>query len=170
MQTLVSTFDDRARARRAMEQLIADGFDRDDVHLHEASASTTTSRGDAVNERSTGEHDHSFTGEREVALSPHMLEQVSNFFVRLFGHDRPEHNAYTEAMKKGHVCVIVDAQNDERAEHAATVLHHYGAVSCHDTLEGHNPERPGVRMYDRTSQPPLREVVGMSQVEGANHS
>ena len=156
MQTLISCFDDRAAARRAVDRLVASGFAHDDVHLREAADDRIDRTGD----------DHALTGEREVAVGRDVLDSIGHFFVSLFGQDRGEKNAgvYSRAYERGHSLVIVDAQDDERAEAAAAILHECGATGVDDG-EGDDGRdaRPGVRTYAREA-PSLRDLAQQRQL------
>lgn len=176
MQTLVSCFDDRAKARRTFERLEAMGFAREDLHLQDAPAKAAT-RMDKAPTRGAGQSDerelddkamHSV--EHEVAVGPDVFESLGRFFSSLFGRDTAKRQSYEKAVKGGHTMLIVEAHTDHEAEQAALVLHEGGCVNVHDEVSADDAARPGVHRMDRTSQPPLRELVAMSQYEGANHS
>jgi len=157
MQTLISCFDDRAAARRAVDRLVASGFAHEDVHLREAGADDRTVRAD----------EHAFTGEREIAMDRNVLDSIGHFFVSLFGQDRGEKTAgtYSRAHERGHSLVIVDAQDDEQAEAAAVILHESGATDVDDEDLGDDGRaaRPGVRMYAREA-PSLRDLAQQRQL------
>ena len=153
MQTLISVFDDRAAARRAIDQLVASGFDPGDVHLRIADDDRVDQTGD----------DHAFTGEREVALGRNVLDSIGHFFVSLFGQDRGEKAAgtYGNAYNSGNALVIVDAQDDDHAEAAAVILHESGAIDVDDEMA--DASRPGVRLYSREA-PSLRDIAQQRQL------
>jgi hypothetical protein len=179
MQTLISVFDDRQSARRAVEKLVADGFSRRDVHLQEPPAAGVP---DAQAEmRAAAEEDRQnrelgeltmHTPEREVAVDRGVLEAIGHFFTSLMGKDHQRHaGRYSEAVKRGCCVVAVDAKDDAQAEHAAMLLHECGAVDVDDRaqqwkregwegeakLDGRDASRPGVRQFTRDV--PLRDVV-----------
>jgi len=131
MQTLVSAFDDRDAARKAVERLVRAGFTRADVHLRES----------AANEAEPADRG--------------VLESIGHFFVSIFGVDDGQRDAerYTGAMQRGQCVVVVDAKDDSEAETAAAVLHDCGAVDVDD-----QPSR--VQRVDRGEQPRLRDIIG----------
>lgn len=150
MQTLISCFDDRAAARRAVDHLVENGFAHEDVHLREA-----------ADDRTVRADEHAFTGEREIALDRNVLDSIGHFFVSLFGQDRGEKNAgrYRRAHERGHSLVIVHARDDEEAEAAAVILHECGAIDVDDqSPDDASVPRPGVRMYAREA-PTLRNLA-----------
>ena len=166
MQTLISTFDARSRARRAVDKLVKAGFAREDLHLMEAEE----------RERASADPDNRAAGdmtmasaERAIAVDRGALEAVGHFFVSLFGLDLGDEHAtrYSNAVRDGRSVVIVDARDDHEAETAATVLHEAGAVEVDD--EVHAPTTPGVRTFMRESQPPLRELVARRVAQEHEH-
>lgn len=179
MQTLISAFDDRAAAQRAIEKLVKAGFAREDVHLQEAPAAPSA---DDAQAKMVGERTMD-SAEREVAVDRDALTAVGHFFVSLFGLDHHARHAgtYKEAVRRGHSVVVVDALDDAQAEHAATLLHDLGAIDVDERVQewrasgwadeaappagapGLGAPRPGVRVLERGAQPPLREIVGLNQ-------
>ena len=176
MQTLISAFDDTAAARRAVDKLVQSGIAREDIHLQEPDAEPARAV-DPV-DREVGERTMA-SAEREVAVDRDVLTALGHFFVSILGKDHhPRHaKTYSEAVRRGHPVVIVDARNDEEAEHAATMLHHLGAINVDERAQewrasGWTDETPqaddtlpepggnsAVRVFQRASQPPLREIV-----------
>ena len=150
MQTLISAFDDRANARRAVDRLVQSGFSRADVHLHADGQAPQVSDFEGV--RRLGDQPLG-TAEREIALDRGVLESLGHFFVSLFGEDRGEKAAgtYGGAVKRGHSVLTVHASNDQEAESAAVILHECGAteVNDHHAGDGGTDTRPGVRLYER---------------------
>ncbi|HEY8050782.1 MAG TPA: hypothetical protein VIE63_16550, partial [Ramlibacter sp.] len=127
MQTLISVFDDRMAARKAVNRLVQSGFRHDEVHLREA-------------------------GPDVPAPDRGVLDSLGRFFVSLFGKDHGERaaGAYGNAMERGHSVVIVDADDDNEAESAAVTLHECGAIEVEDRdTAGGTPSLPGVRVYHR---------------------
>lgn len=179
MQTLISAFQDRSAARRAVERLVQAGFEREDLHMQEPGSAggpeagtdraATGARGtspadDTRTERELGERTMA-TAEREVAADRTTLEAMGHFLVSLFGADRGEGHArrYGKALDRGHTLVFVDADSDEHAEAAAMILHEQGAVEVDDHDEGRTP-RTGVHLYRRDAQPALRDLALQRQV------
>jgi hypothetical protein len=77
MHTIICTFDDKARAKEAVDALVRAGFARSDLHIEHK---------DAVAERASA-NDHWDSMEREVAVDPHVVTSFGHFFARLFGRD-----------------------------------------------------------------------------------
>jgi hypothetical protein len=166
MQTLISVFDDRSRARKAVDRLVRSGFTYDDVHLKEADelgeAATEEER---AQNREIGERTM-HTAEREVAVDRGVLDSLAHFFVSLFGEDdgKKAADGYRKSVERGHSVVVVDARTDQEAETAALVLHEQGAVDVEDhAMIGGVPARPGVRMYRRDALPTLRDLAKQRQ-------
>lgn len=165
MQTLISAFNDRDAARRAIERLVQAGFDRSDVHLQESSGRmgrNSTGEDDADNREIADRTMRS--AEREIAGDRNAFEAIGHFMVSLFGKDRGEKNAerYGSAVGRGHSLVVVDARNDAEAESAAVILHDCGAVDVDDHEDGRTG-RAGVHMFQRAASPSLRELAYQRQ-------
>ena len=151
MQTLISVFEDRASARKAMDRLVQQGFTRGDMHIHErAAAQRATGEDPGVQELA----DHTMhSAEREIAMDRGVLEGLGHFFVSLFGQDRGEAatGAYGDHVGSGKSVVVIEVRNDGEAEAAAVTLHECGAIEIEDRDGGGggHPVHPGVRMYER---------------------
>ena len=133
MQTLISVFDSRSAARKAVDRLVQSGFPRDEVQLHEAAEP-------AQKELLEIEQD-----DRGV------LDSLGHFFVSIFGEDDGQKAAgtYRGAAQRGHSIVIVDARDDHEAESAAVTLHECGALDVDDRETPNGaPSLPGVRAYE----------------------
>jgi hypothetical protein len=143
MQTLISVFDDRANARKAVDRLMRAGFGHQDIHLREGG------------------------GEEARNTDRGVLDSLGHFFVSLFGEDRGEATArsYRKSIHDGHSVVLVDAHDDGEAETAAVILHEQGAIEVDDQeTEGGTPTRPGVRTYERMAGPTLRDLARQRQL------
>jgi hypothetical protein len=148
MQTLISVFDDRADARKAVDKLVDAGFARDDVHMHEAPAHEPGAQ--EIEEEDRG-----------------MFDSLGHFFVSLFGEDRGEKaaGAYRDSIRDGHSVVMVDAHDDHEAETAAVILHDQGAVEVDDReSDVGTPTHPGVRSYQRESRPTIADMARQRQL------
>ena len=142
MHTVISAFDDRQTAQRAVERLVDAGFARDDVHLQEPTADEAADAVDAeLGERTM----HS--AEREIAFDRGVLTAYGHFFSSLFGLDHPAGHAHTyaEAVRRGKSVVVVDAPDDQQADRAASLMRELGASDGH--------------VVQRDAQPPLRDIV-----------
>jgi len=161
MQTIIGTFDDKTTAQTAVDQLIAQGFKRDHVHLQGApglDSDITSSQSD-----------------RTVPKTDGMMSGVGHFFSNLFGSDSDDHaGKYSEAVRRGGTVVAVDAENDDDVEKASAVMTHLGTIDV-DQREaqwkskgwtGFDPKSPLLsedeQAFERDSVPVVQEelVVG----------
>jgi hypothetical protein len=177
MQTLISVFEDRRAAQRAVDTLLDEGFEPEDVHLQEGAAAANTAMTSST-DTSTATHDAG--PERGV------LSSIGHFFASLFeqhpASDYPDR--YSQAVRRGHSVVVVEARDEEEADRACTLLHELGAFDIDEraaqwqggtlsagtssstgvvmgTGQGmrHEPlYRNGVRVVDRTGRR-LRDLV-----------
>lgn len=158
MQTLISVFNDRGDARKAVDRLMQCGFPRDNVHMQHSGEVRAARDEDALKEL----EDHAMgSAEREIAMDRGVLEALGHFFVSLFGQDQGDRAAghYGDVVKRGQTVVIVDARNDQEAESAAVTMHECGAIDVDDRdVAGGTPTLPGVRMYERPA-PTLRDLA-----------
>jgi hypothetical protein len=139
MQTLISVFDNRANARKAVDRLAQAGFPRGGIHLHEGDDNPKSEQRDSARERG-------------------LLDSIGHVFVSVFGEDDGQRAAapYHRSIKNGHSVVIVDANTDTEAETAAVILHDQGAVEVNDReSNAGEPVRPGVRAYQHNLRAPL---------------
>jgi hypothetical protein len=145
MQTLISVFDDRTAARRAMDRLVGAGFAHDDLHLQQA---------DDQPVQEVKAHDRG------------VLDSLGHFMVSLFGADDGEKatGTYGGHYRDGHSLLIVDAHDDHEAETAAVILHESGAIDVDDReVPGSASPHPGVRLYQRDT-PSLRDLATQRQL------
>ena len=114
MRTVISAFDDRQTAQRAVDRLIESGFSREDVHLQPGAEASTSASTETRTDRDEGG----------------FLASVGNFFANLFGTDTPTGDAgtYSEAVRRGSTVVVVDVADDEEAERASDVMDELGTV------------------------------------------
>jgi|GEM_PF-6741969 hypothetical protein len=160
MQTLISVFEKRAAARRAVERLLQSGFSESDIHLHDSGEPSRKHDENHEQDVELGERVMKSV-EREVAVDPEVFESISHFFSTLFGGGHDAGAPYSEAVQRGQSVLVVDASGDHRAELAAVILHEEGAVEVDDHRPHEVPEdmRRRVQKIDRPQQPPLRELV-----------
>ncbi|MDB5946279.1 MAG: hypothetical protein JWQ33_1305 [Ramlibacter sp.] len=177
MQTVIGAFDDRETAQQAVEKLAQAGVPRDDVHVQQGEAGSGTTHAAALQDGGTGPgtQDRWQGMESEVALDRGVLSSIGNFFTSLFGQDHPSGHAgtYSEAVRRGSSVVVVDARDAQEAERAVTLLHELGAIDIDERADqwraggwtggaaqpADQNLRAGVRVVDRATQPPLREIV-----------
>ena len=181
MQTLISVFEDRRAAQRAVDVLLDEGFEAEDVHLQEgAVAANTAIAPSAVGPTAT--HD---TGPERGVLS-----SIGHFFASLFNQDPASDypDRYSQAVRRGHSVVVIDTRDEEETDRACTLLHELGALDIDEraakwqggvlsagtsssggvvmgTGQGmrHEPlYRDGVRVVDRTGRR-LRDLVARQE-------
>jgi hypothetical protein len=114
MHTLISAFEDRNSAERAVERLHELGFAPDDVHLQEYRA-PADDKGD-------------FDADRGV------LSSYGHAFASMFGIDEPDQQDaehYASAHRAGHPLVVVTAEDEGRADIAGGALQQSGAIDVH---------------------------------------
>lgn len=153
MHTALCAFDDRATAERARDRLLQAGFASDDVHLQHRGTRDASDTYDPDGETRSDMLRHRGGVEHEVALSPDVVERVTNFFGHLFGRDHPRRGMWDDHVRGGRTVVVVDAHDEAEAERARAVLHE---MQGSDTTRVHRPE-----------QRPLRDIVAGSPVSGA---
>ena len=148
MHTLISAFDDRATARRAVEQLAQAGFSRDDMHLQEAPSDSPVA--DDPNDKIVAERTMQ-SAEREIAVDRDALTAIGHFFVSLFGKDHPDGHAdtYSKAVHGGRSVVCVEVDDEVQADKAAALLREMGGAD--------------VNRVQRPEQPRLRDIVASRQ-------
>jgi uncharacterized protein (TIGR02271 family) len=191
MQTVIGAFEDPQLAQRALERLVQAGFDRDDVHVQEGAAGGTTGAmgADTRGADRPRDEDHG------------IMESIGDFFASLFGEDKPtgRSGVYAEAVRRGTSVVVVDADDDDKADMAARLLHELGAIDVDERAQqwrasgwtGYGQEQPqvqtggkegvldvvqeelqvgkrdvdrgGVRVFQRVSQKPVRELVRLRE-------
>ena len=113
MQTILATFDDSKAAQSAIDQLIAQGFDRASVHLQTDSSTEPSGANEAgLDEDKRG-----------------TLSGIGHFFSQLFGSDDASHaDNYSEAVRRGSSVVAVDASTDAEVEKATSLMNDMGSV------------------------------------------
>lgn len=172
MHTVLSAFDDREAARRAVERLVQEGFARDDVHLHGSAAADQAD--DRLSSRALA------SPEREVAVGPHAMSALDHFFDRLLGRTQHRSHAatYAEAVRRGSSVVVVDTHSEQEAEQAAALLQQLGPCDLAERVEqwradgwsevaAGQQQLPGggtlrwrsAHVVHRPGQPPLRELM-----------
>ncbi|MCY7350675.1 MAG: YsnF/AvaK domain-containing protein [Cytophagaceae bacterium] len=108
-QTVIGVFDSATEAQQAVQQLVSNGFMRDNIDI---SNQNTTDTDASVTRENTDDDQESGIGK---------------FFRSLFGSDDDDSSKYSEVARRGSV-VTVHAQSEDEAERAADLLDEYGAV------------------------------------------
>lgn len=118
MQTVISVFEDRQAAQRAVDRLLEEGFKPDDVHLQEGTAQANTAMA-SIRGAAAGAQTGSERG---------VLSSFGYFFVSLFDQDPPSGypDRYSEAVRRGHPVVMIDATDPEQAQRALAIVQEVG--------------------------------------------
>jgi hypothetical protein len=129
MHTVLSAFDSRAEADRAVDNLLEEGYLRENIHVEPIDDDAATAR--QVEDRTAA------SPEREVAVGRHGLSAMERFFERLLGRGEHAHHArkYSEAVHRGGTVVAVDTTSATTAERAATVMKEQGAYDITERSE-----------------------------------
>jgi len=109
--TVIGLFDNRSEAQAAMQDLVQEGFIRENIDISNRSVSDSTDfSADTI---STG----SSSG-----------GGISGFFNSLFGNDETTANTYTNVANDADAILSVQVDSDERARRAAEILDRNGAI------------------------------------------
>ncbi|SHG74273.1 YsnF/AvaK domain-containing protein [Massilia sp. CF038] len=120
--TLIAVFDNRGDAQRALDELVASGFSRQDAHLSEGDTSgqsdlTGSSTGIGADAGADADAGSSIAG------------SLRHFFSDIFGTERSEHaSMYSEAVSRGHYVLTLDADSEPEVERAADIVERFGPV------------------------------------------
>lgn len=109
-QTVIGIFNKPAEAERAVDQLVEQGFARDQVDIADQTARDQT------------------------AEANHDDDGISSFFSSLFGSESDDSRYHTEAAKAGTV-VTVHVTTMEEAERAADILDDHGTVNVSERMD-----------------------------------
>jgi uncharacterized protein (TIGR02271 family) len=137
-QTVIGIFENENEAQQAVQTLVSQGFNREDVDVASSSTSQTS------NSSSTHNDDDSFGS------------SISNFFSSLFGSDDDRTSNYSEVAKRG-CTVTVHARSEAEAERAADLLDENGAVDIDEKASEYrsnqsvNSDLPSDSSYSNTS-------------------
>lgn len=112
--TLVGVYENSADAQATYDELKAAGFGDDALQISSAPDSTTARRDADSGEQSFG-------------------ASVRSFFHRIFGNEQREHaDVYSEAMRRGHCLVTVDADSDDASDRALQVMNRHNAIDIEE--------------------------------------
>lgn len=148
--TLVAVFDNRSDAQKALEDLVASGFSRQDARLSE---------GDPTGQSGVTGAGAQRPDEGSIGSS------IKNFFSDIFGTDRDESTRmYSEAVTRGHYVLTLDADSEPEVERAADIIERYGPIDIDE-----HARQWGLGGGTGTSQESMRMGTGSSQ-QGASLS
>ncbi|MGB3587150.1 MAG: YsnF/AvaK domain-containing protein [Tunicatimonas sp.] len=145
-QTVVGIFNSLNDAQRAFDDLLDNGFERNQVDISEDYGSSY----DSYNVNDRKQHD----------------EGISGFFDTLFGtDDHKDKDKYQNAVRKG-TMVTVHAQSKDKAQKASTILDKLGAIDMEGEVSGHHSTDATAVTGDK-SIPVIKEdlQVGKREVE-----
>ncbi|CAN5170963.1 hypothetical protein BH11PSE11_BH11PSE11_18580 [soil metagenome] len=110
--TIAAVYDRQSQAQQALDDLLASGFSRDEVHLSQTESSDQadqSGRSESRTEESTG--------------------GIRSFFAELFGTDsRADADLYSQAVEHGNYVLTVDVPDDDLVDRATDVLDRYDPV------------------------------------------
>src|ERR687884_320098 len=112
-KTLVALYDTVTDAERVVQELMADGFARSDIHL---ALNDTQSR---ATQRSTVEGDAAYAGATLLATLTDL------------GVPADEAHAYAEGVRRGGALVVVES-GDDQAERGMAILQRLHPVNMHE--------------------------------------
>jgi uncharacterized protein (TIGR02271 family) len=137
-RTVVALFDEYSDAQRAVNELMTEGFRREDINImaHNASADA----GSRNISRTDDTDDNRGFGEK-----------VSNFFGSLFGgDDDDDRDYYSEAVRRGGTMVTINADED-RTDRAISILERYDPVDVDERAAAYRAS--GYGGFDASAQP-----------------
>ena len=119
--TIVGLFDDRDDAQGAMEDLIEEGFIKENIDLS--------------NRRMA----NSDAGDTNADGQPGLGDRIGNFFSSLFGGDETSARNYTNAAQSAEAILTVQADSDDRAKLAQEIMDRNDAID----VDGRSTEFTG---------------------------
>ena len=136
--TLVAVFDSEIHARNALDELVAAGCSRNDMHINAA--------------RQSGMTDSTSIPGDEQSIG----EKIKSFFSNLFsgGDDTGHADVYSKAVKLGHYVLTVTARDDGEVARATEVLNRHHPIELEEQLPSGTGavQRGSVRVFQRTSE------------------
>lgn len=136
--TLVAVFDNRSDAQKALEDLVASGFSRQEARLSE---------GDTTGQSGITGAESGRTGEGSIGSS------IKNFFTDIFGTDRDESaQMYSEAVTRGHYVLTLNADSEPEVERAADIVERYGPIDIDEHARQWGVGQESMRMGTGASQ------------------
>jgi uncharacterized protein (TIGR02271 family) len=129
-KTLVALYDTFADAERVVQELIADGFARSDIHMALDRTKSHAAHASSV------EWDSAYEG-------AHLIDTLADL-----GVPYDEAHAYAEGVRRGGALVVVES-SDDRAEHGMEILRRLHPVDIHERTTQWRQE--GWTGYDATT-------------------
>lgn len=161
-QTVVGLFDDTNSAQEAVQALLDNGFNRDQIDVSNMGAGN----------ENTSTTDSYYTGSQTSGGSD-TGDSISNFFSSLFGGDDTSSRSYSDVARNSNAIVTVHATSANMAQTAMRTLDNYGAVDVDErfnqsgTGENRNFTGQTTRADGDVSIPVVEEnlQVGKQEVE-----
>ncbi|MDQ3323048.1 MAG: YsnF/AvaK domain-containing protein [Acidobacteriota bacterium] len=171
--TVIGLFDSRNEAQAAMQELIRQGFVRENIDVSNKSADSSAS---STPNRSSDGPISGTMSTTEVSGSPGFANSVGNFFSSLFGDDETTARSYTDAAGEADAILTVHVDTEERARAAAEILDRNGAIDVDGRMSQSNRQnaagttdttRNTANVQSGTSIPVIEEQlqVGKREVE-----
>ncbi len=130
--TLLAVFDNRSDAQKALEDLVASGFSRQEARLSEGDPTGQTS----LSSSGSSSASTTSTTSNATADDGSFGSGIRNFFSDLFGTDRTEHaQMYSDAVTRGHYVLTLTADSEQEVERAADIVERYGPVDIDEKAQ-----------------------------------
>ncbi|HVG19157.1 MAG TPA: YsnF/AvaK domain-containing protein [Blastocatellia bacterium] len=152
--TVVALFDDYGDAQEAVNQLISEGFRREDVNIM-ANTAGGADRGYGGGSRTDDDDDKGFG------------EKISNFFSSMFATDDDDRDRYSEAVRRGGTVVTVNAEED-LADRATAILERFDPVDIDERAEQYR--EGGHTRFDASAPPYTAEETARERDSYSNRA
>ena len=156
--TLVAVFDNRADARKALEELLSAGYSRGQARLTE---------GDPAGETSLALDDKAKGGRDDGSI----LAGIRHFFNDIFGTDRREDaRIYADAVSRGHYVLTVSADSVAEVERAADLVERFGPIDIDEHARqwgGGGPDMPRPSSGARQQAQPMSQQYAQGAQDSA---
>lgn len=154
--TVIGLFDNRNEAQSAMQELIQQGFVKENIDISNrndsGSTPARTSDGPISGTMST----------TEVSGSPDFAGSVGGFFSSLFGGDETTARNYTNAANDADAILTVHADSADRARAAAEILDRNGAIDVDGRMSG-SDSRQNLTGTANTTQNTTRDTANAQE-------
>ena len=156
-KTVVALFDERDDAQRAVDELISEGFRREDVNImaHNAGADAGYGGSSRMDDDDRADDNKGFG------------EKVSDFFGSLFGgdDDDDERGYYSEAIRRGGTMVTVNV-DEARADRASDILERFDPIDVDERAASYRAS--GYTGYDASAAPYAAEDIARERESYSN--
>ena len=157
--TLIAVFDNRTDAQKALEDLVASNFSRQEVRLSEGDPTGQTSLQSTSSSTSA-----TSTTANATATDGSIGSSIKNFFSDIFGTDRsPDAQMYSDAVTRGHYVLTVTASSEPEVERAADIVERYGPVDIDEHAQQWSSGAMAGQDSMRMGSAGAQQSAGMSQ-------